>query len=86
MISDEQARLAAKCLRDNHRCRDGARHAKSVKVDPELLERVRREIEGVPELREERLQQARDIMDGDGPSSNEVAGKVIGRVISDALT
>jgi hypothetical protein len=57
-------------------CRDG--------VSLRLLERARASVESAPEIRLERVERAR-LRLADGVPSDEVAEKMIGRLISDGL-
>lgn len=82
MISDEQARLAARILRKTWNTPAGAPNV--VGVDPELLERVNRALEGTPETSAERIAMGREMLDRP-PSSAQVAGKILGRLVSDSL-
>ena len=50
----------------------------------ELLERARASVESAPEIRPERVERAR-LRLADGVSSEEVAAKMLGRLISDGL-
>jgi len=54
-------------------------------VSAELLGRVRRALDGMPECREERVEEARNRLALAPPTSDEVAGMIIGRIISDSL-
>jgi hypothetical protein len=82
IISAEQVRLATEYLRSERA--DEQVPAPCTAVAPDLVERVKREIEESPETREDRVASARESLDG-GISSDEVADKLIGRVISDSL-
>ena len=53
-------------------------------VSLELLERARASVESAPEIRPERVERAR-IRLADGVSSDEVAAKMLSRLISDGL-
>jgi hypothetical protein len=83
IISDEQVRLALEYMHtasSNRRCADGA-----LGCSPDFVERVRREIASTPEVRDDRLVEARRMIDEGGFDSGEIAGKMIGRAISDSL-
>lgn len=82
IISDEQVRLAAEYLRSPHEV--GAVVAVSSDVSGELMDRVRASVAGLPDVRQDRVAEAKAMLN-DRPSSEEVAGKLIGRVVSDSL-
>ncbi|TLM77511.1 MAG: flagellar biosynthesis anti-sigma factor FlgM [Actinobacteria bacterium] len=82
IISDEQARLAAEYLRTGHG--SDARSASSRTVSGDLLARVRESVDELPDVRADRVAQAKAAL-ADQPSPEEVAGKLIGRVVSDSL-
>ena len=54
-------------------------------VSPEFLERVHKVIDECPETRADRVEHARACVQGSAPSSDEVAEKMIGRIVSDSL-
>jgi hypothetical protein len=85
MISDEQVQLA---LRDLHNSEQGGETARDVavaEVPVELVRRVCESLASVPECRVDRVAQARaDLAEGRF-SAEEVAGKIIGRAITDSL-
>lgn len=87
MISDEQVRLVAAHLRETAGDPGGepAAPRSTVDVSPELLERVRDSLLGLPETRRDRVQHARDLVSAGGASAREVADKMLGREISDSL-
>jgi hypothetical protein len=81
-ISDEQVRQAVEYLQT-----PGESHAQplSESVSSECLERARSVIETTPDVRDDRLDSAREMLDGCGPSSTEVAEKMLGRIVSDSI-
>lgn len=82
IISDEQARLAAQYLRSHEQGRTGVEH---VELEPRLLDQVRETIQATPETRDERVREARDRLVVGEPDSQEVAAKMISRIVSDSL-
>lgn len=86
IISDTQARLALSCLHtDEGDGGPGVDDACMRKVSPELLERVKDVLRDTPDLRPDRVAQARDDIAESRYSSADVASKIIARVISDSL-
>lgn len=83
IISEEQVRLAVEYLRtsDEYSCRS----AQSPAVSDELLARISAVMLDVPDVRVERLAEARQRCVVTLPSSEEIAGKLIGRVVSDSI-
>lgn len=53
-------------------------------VPPELVDRVREFLAGMPDTRPDRIADARKRLE-DAPSAEEVADKMIARIISDSL-
>jgi hypothetical protein len=85
IISDEQVRRALDYLQTSYESRGESVNQADVGVSLEFLERVRQQIALEPEYRDERIEQARVLLSGTGPTRSEVAEKIIGRVLSDAL-
>lgn len=86
IISQEQVQRAVEYLRTPSGDAPVMQtRAASGSLSPELMERVHAVLEGCPEVREDRVEHARCVVDGECPSSSEVAEKLIGRVISDSL-
>jgi hypothetical protein len=81
-ISEEQVRLAVEYLQTSDE-----EPGRSIPdgVSPEILERARSIVETTPDVRADRMDSAREMLDGVGPSSSEVAQKMIGRIISDSI-
>jgi hypothetical protein len=85
MISDEQVRRACAYLHQSnngHAADAGHAHAAA---SPELVERVRVSLAGMPETRQERVEEARALIAAEGMSSDAIAQKMIGRIISDSI-
>ena len=81
-ISDEQVRRAVEYLQTTE---SSNTHSSAQDVSADTVERARAVIEGTPDLRDDRLGSAREMLDGAGPTSSEVAEKMIGRIISDSI-
>lgn len=86
IISDEQVRRAVEYLQTTER--DGAHghdgHGME-SVSAELLEKVRLSLASTPDMRDDRVEHARELLSGRHLSSAEVAEKMIGRIISDSI-
>ena len=84
MISDEQVRRAVEYLRTS----DEHPVALEVENDPAaiaLVDRVVEALREIPDVREDRVEHARVLIDDSLPSADELASKLIGRVVSDAI-
>ena len=84
MISDEQVRRAVEYLRNS----DEYDVAPRVPNDPSNIEMVDRVVEvlrDVPDVRDDRVAHARSMVQAALPPSDELATKLIGRVISDSI-
>ncbi len=82
IISDEQARAAAQYLKANpaqgcdlHGC----------DVSPAIMQAARAAVDGAPDLRADRVAEARERMAGHALDSRDVADKMISRIVSDSL-
>ena len=84
IISDEQVRLAVEYLQTSER-QGAVEQRGGDEIAPELLARVRDIVSTIPDTRDDRVEQAREMLAGIGPSSSEVAEKMIGRIVSDSL-
>ena len=84
MVSDRQARLALDYLRRTQVSSRVRRASDCADISPELLERVMATISEAPDIRGDRVQAARDVVEGRVPPER-VADKMIGRLISDEL-
>ena len=82
IISDEQVRRALHYLRTT--AADSANDV-SHDVSDDLVVRVRAALQDMPDVRDDRVEEAMGRLRGDGPSATEVAAKIIGRTISDSL-
>ena len=83
IISDEQARLAAKALQTTSNTQANSPEHQS-SIDRALIERISRALEYVPDTSAERIAVGREML-GRLPSSAEVAGKILSRMVSDSL-
>jgi hypothetical protein len=81
IISEEQARLAARYVR----LPTGATRCAHSEVPPELMTRIILAIEAAPETRLDRVVEARERLDADIPKPHEIATMIIARTICDAL-
>ena len=84
IISEEQVQLALDYLH-THNEPVSKQHLGSGGVSDELVERVKREIAAAPETRDDRVAMGRALIASQAVSSDEVAAKMIGRIISDSL-
>ena len=84
IISDEQVRLACEYLHHTSGQTAFESHPYAA-ASPELMERVRVSLAGVPETRHDRVEEARAMMATEGPSCEVIAQKMIGRIISDSI-
>ncbi len=83
IISDEQVRRAVEYLKS---C--GARIEPSdacLRCDDDLVPKAVATAMAAPDVRDERLQQARYVVEGFLPDGETVAEKLIGRIISDSI-
>lgn len=83
MISDEQMRRVVQCLSGDSAVM--APSAPAQKPDPSLVAGIVDMLCEIPELRHDRIQHAREMIDGHMPDSDELATKLVGRVLSDSL-
>ena len=84
MISDHQARLALDYLKKHRSARPDDEAIRYIDVSSELLQRVAEEIERAPDTRDDMMTRAGEVMAG-RVTSDEVAEKLISRLISDAI-
>jgi len=81
-ITDEQIRLAVEYLRET-----GAHGAAACEAPDgdlsDLVKRVVEEVERLPDVREERVAEARALIEGALPDAEEVAAKLIERLVAD---
>jgi len=81
IISDEQARLAAQYRAACPAARTWSR----TPVSPELMARVFDIVDHAPEIRSDRVAEARSRLVAGGPDCHDVACKMISRIVSDSL-
>jgi hypothetical protein len=85
IISDEQVRRAVEYLRTSEEHQDDPAATVGEPASTELVSRVRAEVERLPDVREDRIAHARVLMADDLPPAEELASKLIGRIISDSV-
>jgi len=86
IISEEQVRRALEYLQTSKR--EGAPDTGPFvgpQIPTELIDRIRDAVSTAPDTREDRIAHARELLAGTGPTSVEVAEKMIGRIVSDSL-
>ena len=83
-ISDEQIRLAVEYLREAGAHGDAACEAPDGDLS-DLVRRVVEEVERLPDVREERVAEARSLIDGHLPDAEEVAETLIKRLVADQV-
>jgi len=81
IISDEQALLAAQYLHSG----PSADMHPSADVSDSLLAAAHAIVDGMPEMRDDRVSEARAYLGSGSLDSHEVASKMISRIISDSL-
>lgn len=84
MISDEQVRRAVEYLRTS----DAYTVSLPSESDPDARELVGRVVESLnelPDVRSDRVEHAKLLMAQEFPTADELATKLIGRVVSDSL-
>ncbi|MHB1135500.1 MAG: hypothetical protein ACYCXR_10070 [Coriobacteriia bacterium] len=83
MISDEQMLRVAECLKaEKAPTSTTTRHDQP---DPTLVAGIVDMLAVMPEMRHDRIEHARKMIDGHMPNSGELAAKLVGRVLSDSL-
>lgn len=80
-ISEEQVQKALEYLHTSDEPRPSPR---VVGVSADVLERALAVIDATPDVRDDRVDSAMQMLDGP-PSSDEVAQKMIGRIVSDSI-
>lgn len=83
MISDEQMRRVEQCLSSGPSTTTPL--VLKQDPDPSLVAGIVDMLCGIPELRHDRIEHARHMIDGNMPDSDELAAKLVGRVLSDSL-
>lgn len=84
MISDEQVRRAVEYLRTANEY-SADEESLSQAAPAELIDRVVEEVQSMPDVREDRVAHARHMVEEELPGGEELAAKLIGRVVSDSL-
>lgn len=84
IISAEQVRCAVEYLRTSDEYRPATSPA-TPEAPRELVVRVTEALREVPDVRDDRIAEARRLLATSAPTASEVAEKLIGRVISDAI-
>jgi len=84
ITSNEQIRLSAACL---HSQGIALSHGEGSVTDvpADLMSRIMEYLSSVPDVRDDRVTHARDLMTYDPPSASAIAEKLLGRVICDSL-
>jgi hypothetical protein len=84
MISDEQVEQVLAFVRSGGTCGERT-GCVSRSLSPDLAERIEASMAAAPDVRSDRLERARTHLAGGTVSADEVASKLIGRVVSDSL-
>jgi len=82
IISDEQVQRALDYL---HTPTANRADVPTCSVSEDLVARVRQALQELPETRDERVNEAKERLQDDPPSADDIAAKIIGRAISDSL-
>ncbi|TDB39845.1 MAG: hypothetical protein D9V44_02560 [Actinobacteria bacterium] len=85
IISDEQVRRVVEYLHTPEEYSARGRTAVLASPSAELVDLVIRELGELPDVRADRVQQARELIGAEILTSDMVAGKLIGRVLSDSI-
>jgi ABC-type arginine transport system ATPase subunit len=85
MISDKQARLALDYLKTHQSRQRQVRLLDDAQVSPEFMAQVKARISQLPDTRDDRVIAAWEVMSGQ-VTAQDVADKMIGRLISDELS
>lgn len=87
IISGEQAQLVLECLRTtrNEEVREVRSDASAANVSAELIARVTAALAEVPDTRQDRIERARAGLAVGRYSADDVADKIVARMISDCL-
>jgi len=91
-ITDEQIRLALEYLRAPDTHRSVVRHQAESEPDSDsdgdlrdLVKRVLDELESLPDVRDDRVAEARTLLEGDLPGADAVAARLIERLVADQV-
>ena len=85
IISEEQVQLVLEYLHTQSMPTEPLHLTSADDVTDDLLERVKRKIALAPDTSDDRLAMGRELMASHAVSSDQVAAKMIGRMISDSL-
>ena len=81
-ISEEQVRLAAEYL---HTPEGESPNTDTHPISVDLVQKAKEVVAATPDVRGDRMESARELLGGPAPSGEEVAEKMIGRIISDSI-
>jgi hypothetical protein len=84
IISEEQVQLVLEYLH-THNTSTRPLHLDQGDATEDLMDRVKREIALAPETRVDRVAMGREFIASQAVSSDQVAAKMIGRMISDSM-
>lgn len=85
IISEQQVQLVLEYLHTKHQPIQPQDLSGTPGVNEDLVDRVRLEISRAPETRGDRVAMGREFVASRSVSSDEVAAKMIGRIISDSM-
>lgn len=85
IISEEQVQLVLEYLHTKNQPIAPHDLSEANGVTEELMDRVKRELASVPETRDDRVAHGRDFIASRSVTSDQVAAKMIGRIISDSM-
>jgi hypothetical protein len=85
IISDEQVQRVVEYLHTPEEYVERGGRPILASPSAELVDLVIRELSALPDMRADRIQQAREMLDSEVPTADMVAGKLIGRVLSDSI-
>ncbi len=85
IISDEQVQRVVEYLHTPEEYKPARQAALAAAPASEFVERVVLQLSQSPDVRQDRVAEAREMLSGHMPDSGVVAGKLIGRVLSDSL-
>jgi hypothetical protein len=84
IISEEQVRRAVEYLRTSDEYETSGMSIPPA-LSPEFASHVAEVVSALPDLRDERIEEARERCLEVLPASDEIASKLIGRLVSDAI-
>jgi hypothetical protein len=85
IISEQQVQLVLEYLHTKHQPIAPHDHSEADGATEDLVDRVRRQLADVPDTRVERVAHGREFIASHSVTSDEVAAKMIGRIISDSM-